>query len=95
MQFFFFYSIACIVASNSHKRRYSAPEDPVDDRSVISTDTSEELSKTLSEAEKSMFFGWAVDSMIEDVTTVVIRAASTIEPSSTALRHLERALLLA
>ena len=95
MQFFYFISIACIVASNSHKRRNSALEDPEDDRSVISTGTTEELSKTLSEAEKSMFFGWAVDSMIEDVTTVVIRAASTIEPSSNALRNLERALLLA
>ena len=95
MQFFYFYSIACVLASDIQKRHTSALADPVYDRSVKYTDTTDELSETLTGAEKSMFYDWAVDSMIEDVTTVVIRAASTIEPPSTVLRHLERALLLA
>ena len=95
MRIFYFYSIACVVASDIQNRLTSALEDPVDDRRVISTDTSEELSKTLTEAEKSMFYDWAIDSMIEDVKTVVIRAASTIEPPYTHPRHLKRALLLA
>ena len=82
-------------ASNSHKRPTSAQANQVDDRRVRSRAIAEELSKTLTEEEKSMFYGWAVDSMIEDVTTVVIRAASTVEPPYTVPRHLERTLLLA
>lgn len=95
MQFLYFVFIACVAASDSRKRSSSAVSDPVDARSARSRTITEELSYTLTENEKRMFYDWAIESMVEEVRTVVIRAASTIEPPYAIPYHLERALFLA